>query len=223
MTDDFRLTVEFDDPGQGIHLARLLHEHELEGEIRDKLGPRVLVTHDGPHVFLYTATPQQVQAAAEVVRDLLAEHALHARLSTPMRWHPAEMRWEHASVPLPRTDKEVEAEHERWEEQQAKESRELGYAEWEVRVELPSHKEAVELAKRLEDEGIKPIIRRWKYLLIGVENDDAAKEMADLIRREAPAGSVVKAEPSATIAWEVTAKNAFAVFGALGPGPTLRR
>jgi hypothetical protein len=222
MADDFRLTVEFDDPSHGLHLARLLHEHELEGEIRDKLGARVLVTDDGPRVHLYTATREQAEEAAKLVRDLIAQHGLHAGLLPIMRWHPVEMRWEDASAPLPRTDGEVEAEHERWEEQQAKETRELGYAEWEVRVELPSHKEAVELARRLEEEGIKPIIRRWKYLLIGVENDDAATELAERIRREAPAGAVVKAEPSATIAWEVTAKNPFAVFGALGPGPTIR-
>jgi hypothetical protein len=222
MEDDFRLTVEFDDPGHGLHLARLLQEHELEGEIRDRLGPRVLVTQDGPHVHLYTATRQQAEAAAQVVRDLLAEHGLQARLLPPMRWHPVEMRWEDASAPLPRTHEEVEAEHERWEGQQAKEARDLGYAEWEVRVELPDHKEAVELARRLEEEGIRPIVRRWKYLLIGVENDDQARELAERIRREAPAGAVVKAEPSATIEWEVTAKNPFAVFGAFGPGPTLR-
>jgi hypothetical protein len=222
MADDFRLTVEFDDPGHGLHLARLLQERKLEEEIGDKLGPRVLVTHDGPSVHLYTATQQQAEAAAKVVRDLLAEHGLHARLLPIMRWHPVEMRWEDGSAPLPRTDEEVEAEHERWEEQQAKETRELGYAEWEVHVELPSHREAVELARRLAEEGIKPIVRRWKYLLIGVENDDAARELAERIRRKAPAGAVIKAEPSATIAWEVTAKNPFAVFGAFGPGPTLR-
>jgi hypothetical protein len=180
------------------------------------------VTHDSPQVHLYTATQQQAEAAAKVVHDLLAEHGLHARLLPLVRWHPVEMRWEDASARLPRTAQEVEAEHERWEGQQAKETRELGHAEWEVRVELPGHKEAVELARRLEAEGITPIVRRWKYLLIGVENDEAARELADRIRREAPAGAVIEAEPSATIAWEVTAKNPFAVFGALGPGPTFR-
>jgi hypothetical protein len=222
VANDFRLAVEFDDPDLGFHLTRLLHERELEGEIREKLGQRVVVSHEGSHVYLYTATREQAEAAAGVVGELIAEHDLGARVLPLTRWHPVEKRWEDASVPLPSTEQEIEAEHGRWEEQQAKETRELGYAECEVRVELPSHQEAVELARRLEDEGIKPISRRWRYLLIGVDNDDQAGELAELVRAQAPTGAVVKAEPSATIGWEVTANNPFAVFGAFGPGPTLR-
>jgi hypothetical protein len=179
----------------------------------------VVVTHDGPRVFLYTATKEQAVVAEKVVRQVLAENELQARVLPLQRWHPVEERWDDASLPLPRTDEEIGAEHERWEDEQAEEAQQLGYAEWEVRVDLPTHKDAVELARRLKAEGISPIIRRWKYLLIGTANDDEARALAERLRAEAPPTASVKAEPSWTIIWELTATNPFAMFGAFGPGP----
>jgi len=219
VSDDFRLTVEFEQPDHGPHLVRFLRELELEDEIRGRLGQRVAVSQAGPHVFLYTATQKQAQAAERLVRQLLAQHRLRANVLPLLRWHPVEERWEDASVQLPQTREEIEAEHQRWEEQEAKEARQLGYAKWEVRVDLPTHNDAVALAKRLEEEGISPFVRRWKYLLIGTANDDEARALAERLRAEAPRATSVKAGPSWTIFWELTAKNPFATFGALGPGP----
>jgi len=150
---------------------------------------------------------------------VLEQQQVAAEVSPVLRWHPVEERWEDASVPLPRNAKEVAVEHEREEEQEAQEAQKLGYAEWEVRVDLPTHREAVELAKRLEAEGISPIVRRWKYLLIGTATDDDARALAERIRAEAPEGASVKAEASATIGWELTGQNPFAPFGGFGPGP----
>jgi hypothetical protein len=217
--DDFRLAVEFETPAHGLQLGRLLREHELEEEIRDQLGHKVAVSQDGPHVFLYTATQKQAVVAESVVRQLLAQHQINAKVLPVLRWHPVEERWEDASVSLPRTEEQIEAEHQRWEAQEEKESRALGYAEWEVRVDLPTHKDAVDFAGRLEEEGISPIVRRWKYLLIGTANDDKARALAERLRAEAPRAASVKAEPSWTVIWELTAKNPFAMFGAFGPGP----
>ena len=144
---------------------------------------------------------------------------MRATVSPVSRWHPAEERWEDASKPLPRTAEEADAEHERREEQQEEEAEESGYAEWEVRVDLPSHQEAVDFAERLEAEGITPITRRWKYVLIGTATEEDAKELAERLRGEAPPGAKVTAEPSATIAWELTGGNPFSLFGGFGPGP----
>ena len=77
----------------------------------------------------------------------------------------------------------------------------------------------MELADRLEREGISPVVRRWKYLLIGTATDNEARALAERIRAEAPAGADVKAEPSATVGWEATSRNWFAPFGGFGPGP----
>jgi hypothetical protein len=55
--------------------------------------------------------------------------------------------------------------------------------------------------------------------LIGVATEEDAGELAERLRTEAPAGATVKAEPSATIAYEVTSRNPFSIFGGFGPGP----
>jgi hypothetical protein len=219
MADDFRIVVEFNDEGHGLHFGRLLGEREFERDVREQLGEGVLVTRDGPHVFLYTGTREQAEAAAKIVREVLGQNEMDATISPVERWHPTEERWESASEPLPQTEGQIEAEHERWEEEQAEESKELGYAEWEVRVDLPSHRDAVRFAERLEAEGISPITRRWKYILIGTANDDDARALAERLGAEAPPGATVTAEPSATIEYEVEGANPFSLFGGFGPGP----
>lgn len=217
--DDFRLTIEFEDERGILHFGRSLREREFEQELRAELGQGVMVTHDGPRVFLYTETRAQADAAERAVREVLAHQGIEAEVSPVVRWHPIEKRWEDVSVALPETPEEVERERARWEQQQAQESQETGYAEWEVRVDLPTHRDAVELAERLEAEGISPIVRRWKYLLVGTATDDDARALAERIRAEAPTGADVKAEPSATLGWELTGSNPFVPFGAFGPRP----
>jgi hypothetical protein len=219
MADDFRIAVEFEEEEHGLHFGRRLGERKFEKEVREQLGDGVMVTRDGPHVFLYTATGEQAEAARRTVQQVLDEDRTRATVSAVFRWHPAEERWEDASKPLPRTGEEASAEHERWEERQADEARELGYAEWEVRVDLPSHKDAVEFAERLEADGITPITRRWKYVLIGTATDDDAQALAERLRAQVPEGATVRAEPSAAIEWELASGNPFSLFGGFGPRP----
>jgi hypothetical protein len=219
MADDYRIKVEFEDEGSILHFGRSLRERDFEKELREQLGDGVIVTHDGSEVFLYASTLEQAQAAERAVREVLEHQQIRADVSPVQRWHPVAEAWEDASVPLPQTSGEVAAEQERDEQQETQAAGELGYAEWEVRVDLPTHRDAVELAERLEGEGISPIVRRWKYLLIGTATDDDARVLAERIRSEAPEGADVRAEPSSAIGWELTGQNPFAAFGGYGPGP----
>jgi hypothetical protein len=219
VADDFRIAVEFEDEGSILHFGRSLREREFEKELREQLGDAVIVTRDGPQVFLYASTPEQARAAEKAAREVLDQQRIDAKVSPVFRWHPIEDRWEDASVPLPRTAEEIAVEQEREEQDEAQESRERGYAEWQVRVDLPTHRDAVDLAERLEGEGIGPIVRRWKYLLIGAATDEDAGALADRIRSEVPEGASVKAEPSSALGWELTGQNPFATFGGFGPGP----
>jgi hypothetical protein len=219
MADDFRIVVEFEQEAHGLHFGRLLGERQFENEVRHQLGDGVLVTRDGPRVHLYVGTKEQAEVAQRVIQEVLAEQAIEATVSPIVRWHPTEERWEDVSRPLPRTDEEIDVEHERWEERQAEEAQALGYAQWEVRVDLPSHRDAVAFAERLEAEGIAPITRRWKYILIGTANDDDARNLAERLGAEAPQGASVTAEPSATIEYEVAGGNPFSLFGGFGPRP----
>jgi hypothetical protein len=219
VADDFRIGIEFEDEGNVLHFGRLLSGRELERELRERLGDGVIVTRDGHQMFLYAGSLEQAQAAEKVARGVLAEHGMKAEVSPILRWHPVEERWEDASAPLPQTADQLEAEHQRREQQEAEESRAEGYAEWEVRIDLPNHGDAVAFAERLEGEGIAPIVRRWKYILIGSANEDDARALAERLTAEAPTGATVRAEPSSAVGWELTSQNPFAMFGGFGPGP----
>jgi hypothetical protein len=217
--DDYRIAVEFADEGNILHFGRSLRERQFEKELREQLGDAVIVTRDGPHVFLYASTPEQAEAAQKAAQEVLGKQRIDAEVSSVLRWHPIEDRWEDASVALPHTPEQIAAEEERDEGQEVEEARERGYAEWEVRVDLPTHRDAVELAKQLDGEGISPIVRRWKYLLIGTATEEDAGELAERIRAETPEGASVKVEPTSAIGWEATGQNPFSAFGGFGPGP----
>jgi hypothetical protein len=220
MADDFRIRVRFEDEGSILHFGRTLREREFEKEVREELSDGVVVTRDGSDVFLYASSEGQAKAAVQAVRQVLEQHEMQADVSPILRWHPVSEEWEDASVPLPQSAAEIAAEREHQEREEAADSRAQGYAEWEVRIDVPSHRDAVELADRLEAEGISPIVRRWKYLLIGTETDERARALAERIGADVPAGTTVTAEPSSAIGWELTSNNPWGtLFGGFGPGP----
>lgn len=188
MADDWRVTVSLHEEAHAGQALRSLHEHEAEDDLRRRLAHRVAVSADGPRVYLYAGTENAAREADRVVREVLAQHGLEADLTLD-RWHPIEEEWESADAALPQTTEQREAEHQRLEQEEARESQTTGHAQFEVRVELPSHHDAVHLAERLEAEG-RPVIRRWKYLILGANDSDDAEALAQLIRQEAPEASV---------------------------------
>jgi hypothetical protein len=214
MGDDWRVTVDFDDEGDGAQFAERLAAFELEAEERERLGDRVIVSRDGPRVFLYTDADERARAVHETVSARIESEGLSA-LTAFERWHPVEQAWKDASVPMPRTEEQLEAEHERLQEREATESLEKGRSQWEVRVELASHEDTVALAERLESEGI-PLVRRFTFLLAGAVNEDDARALAERLEREVPEGARIAVEPGGGLVWEVTPSNPFAVFGGLG-------
>jgi hypothetical protein len=109
----------------------------------------------------------------------------------------------------------LQAEHERLQEREAAESLEKGRAEWEVRIELPTHEDTLALAERLEAESV-PVVRRYTFLLAGALNEDDAHALAKRLEAEAPQGARIHVEPGGGLVWEVAPENPFAVFGGLG-------
>jgi hypothetical protein len=191
--DDWRVTVTFPDEGHVQRVAKAVHEHEVEQDVRHRLGHRVAVSTDGPHVFLYAGTEDAAHEAEGVVRQVLEQRQLTAQFALD-RWHPVEQEWEDASVPLPQTADQQQAERERRVADDTQESLATGKADWEVRVELHSRHEALELARKLEGEG-RQVVRRWRFVAIGANNEDEAAVLAQTLRQEAPAGASVDAGP----------------------------
>jgi hypothetical protein len=190
--DDWRVTVTLHDEAHVGRALQSLREHEVSDDVRRRLGRRVAVSADGPRVFLYAGTEDAAREADRVVREVLAQRGLGAGFALD-RWHPAEEEWQDADVPLPQSDEQRAAEHERLEAEETQESLATGHAQFEVRVELPSHRAAVALADRLQAEG-RPVIRRWKFLVLGANDSDDARDLAEVIRQEAPANATVQVE-----------------------------
>jgi len=213
MAEDWRLSVELPDRVDAEAVLGDLRAREAAHELRDRLGGRVAVSSNDRTVFLYASSRWAAEAAERALRETLEERRLPAapRLD---RWHPIEERWEDATSPLPETSEERLREYERLQAAEAEESRATGVARWEVRIELPGHGEAVELAERLEAEG-RPVTRRWTYVLVGAANREEATSLAAALEAEAPAGAVLHVEPGAGVVWEFLPANPFAVFGGL--------
>ena len=161
--------------------------------MRRRLGQRVAVSADGPTVFLYAGTEDAAREAERVVREILAQRQLSAAFKLD-RWHPIEQEWEDAGEPLPQTAEQRKEEDERRVAEETEESEETGQTGYEVLIEVSSRHEAVELAQRLQSEG-HPVIRRWRYVVLGAENEDEASDLAQAVQKEVPATASVQSAP----------------------------
>ena len=187
--DEWRVEVNLDDPEHGYRLGERLHALDLTPEAEDRLGNRVIVTRDGPRMFLYAGSEEQASEAERVARELLTHDDLSGTVQLT-RWHPVEEAWKDPSVPLPQTEEEREAERTRHEEAEEREAEAEGEYDWELRVDLPSFRDAGELAKRLEDEGLD-VTRRFRHLFVGVPTEERAAELQKRIEAETPEGTEI--------------------------------
>jgi hypothetical protein len=214
MNDDWRLQIDFQEQEHVRRLLERLDARELEHDLSDAFHDRVIVSRDGDHVFLYAGTREQAEGAGKLVDKLAAEHGwdIDAELT---HWHPTAEEWEDPDLPLPDGDAAKAAEHAALIATERRETEERGHPEYEVRIDLPSHHDAVQFEERLRGEGL-PAVRRGRYLLVGATDEDQAKTLAERIEAEAPADSDVKAEGTWQAAYAERPPNPFAIFGGLG-------
>jgi hypothetical protein len=141
--------------------------------------------------------------------------SLDARELELKHWHPEADEWEDPDKPLPADAAAKLAEHEELIAAERKRVEKTGEPEYEVRVDLPSRHEAERFCEQLKAEGL-PAIHRWRFLLIGVTDEDTAKVLAERLRAEAPAGSTVKVEGTWKAIVGELPSNPFALLGGLG-------
>jgi hypothetical protein len=195
MSDAWRVTVVFDDPAPAKRAARELSGHEIEAQVRRRLDARVAVAVTDLHLYLCAGTRDSAVAAQAVIRAVLAAHRLRGSMVTHF-WDPSIGRWVNAadSVPDDSGLTPVPAKHRygpaREVAQDTRIAEATGLATWEVRVDLPSHHDAVAFARRLKAEGHPPV-RRWRHLLVGARNQDEAQALAAAIRAQVPPWAVV--------------------------------
>ena len=191
--NDWRVTVRLAEASQAGKAVEHLSAHNVEDEVHRRLGGRVVVGADGGDgLYLYAHTQDAAAAAQQSVSNLLSSQGIGADYAVE-RWHPIAEEWESADLPLPSTPTEIQAERKELDAEETTESVSGGVALFEVRVQLPSHRESVALAARLADEGYS-VVRRWRFLVVGANNEDQAEEFAARIRSEAPSGAVISTE-----------------------------
>ena len=184
--DEWRVEIDLADERHGYRLGERLRSHDLDDEARERLGRRVIVTRDGPHVYLYAATAEAALEAERVARELLDADRLSGSVAVT-RWHPVEEEWKDALLPLPASEAEEDAELARKEASHRD--------EWEVNVELPGRDEAASLAARLEEEGL-PVHRLWRRVTVDAASSESANEIADRLQADLEGEREVWVEPN---------------------------
>jgi hypothetical protein len=214
MSDDWRLRIALDQGGVAHELAERLDASELEHELEASFHDRLVLSRDGDELFCYAGSREEAEAAEKLVRSIAADHGWRAE-SELRHWHEAAEQWEDPDVPLPQTDAERADEHAALIQREREELKERGEPEFEVRVQFDSHHDAVAFAEKLRQEGL-PTARRWKYLVVGAADQDSADALAARLREEAPPGTTVTAEGSASAAYEERPTSPFWFLGGLG-------
>src|SRR4029453_13216270 len=158
--DEWRVEIDLDDEAHGFGLGERFRAHDLDDEARKRLGHRIGVPRDGPHVFLYAGDEAGANQAEMIARELVATDDLSADI-TVTRWHPLEEEWRAPRFPLPRREEEQQEELEGREETERLE----GTYDWLVKIDMPSRSEAEKLEELLQGEGLS-VHRRWRYVTV---------------------------------------------------------
>lgn len=214
MNDEWRLQVDPRDPSHAQALTERLEARELEHDLSNAFHDRVIVSRDDDRIFLYAGSREQAESARELLLKLAQQHGWELDLELK-RWHPAAEEWEDPDKPLPADDAAKMAEHQALIAAERKETEERGFPEFEVRIDLASHHDALHLVERLRGEGLLPV-HRWKYVLVGATDEDNAQALAKQIEGDVPPGSKVSVEGTWKATYAERPPNPFAFLGGLG-------
>jgi hypothetical protein len=188
--EDWRVEINLDDEHEGYDIGERLRSQDLDEDVRARLGKRVYVSRSGPKLFLYAGSEQQAREAEGVVRELVGADNLSAEFVGVTRWHPIEQEWKDASIPLPRTDTEIDQELKRKEEAERRELEEQGSHEWLVKINLPSAAEAERIAETLDEAG-HPVHRIWRWVTVDVLTEVIGNELISSLQKALPADAEI--------------------------------
>ena len=99
--DEYRIEIDLHDALHG--LADRLRAHDVDDEVAERLGGRVIVTRDGEKMYAYTSSAEAAELAERVVRQVLSEDGLEAEVRR-RRWNPEQRFWQDAAEPLAEAD-----------------------------------------------------------------------------------------------------------------------
>jgi hypothetical protein len=97
--DEWRVEIQLDDPEHGFPVSERLRALDLDDEVEQRLGDRVIVTRDGPRLFVYAQSDEAAREAERIVRQVLATDELTADVRV-RRWNPVDRFWQDPDEPL---------------------------------------------------------------------------------------------------------------------------
>ncbi len=173
MTDvpdqEWRVEVDLDDEQHGFSLGERLRSHDLDDEARERLGGSVIVTRDGPRLYVYTKSLAAAREGERVLRELVEADRLTADIQVTV-WDEERDAW------LDAADGEVVEDPRAGEEG----------PEYFVLVESEDQAALEALAGRLSG----PVEVRRGMLLVGVADDEEVEALAERLRGEMPEAKV---------------------------------
>jgi hypothetical protein len=213
MSESWRLNIDLREEGHARALIDRLEAVELEHDLASSFHDRVFLERHAAEVSAYAGDRAQAGKVAELVKSLAEQHGWHVDTHL-LEWDEVKVEWVDGSHEVPH-DARHKAEHGNIIAQEQASSLAHGFPDWEVKVECPNHHDVLALARQLTAEEI-PNVHRWRYLVVGANDEDSGNALAGRIRKEAPEGTItiVQASPQATLANRPA--NPFAAFGGLG-------
>jgi hypothetical protein len=101
--DEFRVEIDLHESLHG-KIGERLRSLDLDDEVADRLGDRVIVTRDGEKLFVYTQSADASREAERVVKNVLAEEGIEDAEIRRRRWNQAQLFWQDADEPLGNQD-----------------------------------------------------------------------------------------------------------------------
>jgi hypothetical protein len=198
VNDDWRIRVDLEEGRAENTLERLGLDLSFEARklAEDLEGRRLVVSRDDETLFVYAGSRAEAERARDIIEAELRETGAQGRVGSIEHWLAEEDRWDDEAP------QEFKAEQEVLKE---------GLSPWEVRLETDTPEAAETLAAKLASDGYS-VVRRYRYVLVGADSEEAARELAKRLHGEV--------EASGELVYETLPQNPFVIFGGLGGSGT---
>jgi hypothetical protein len=104
--DEFRVEIDLHESLHG-KVSERLRSLDIDEEVAERLGDRVIVTRDGEKRFVDTETGDAAKEAERVVKEVLDEEGLADAELRRRRWNQAQLFWQDADEPLGDQDEPI--------------------------------------------------------------------------------------------------------------------
>jgi hypothetical protein len=170
---DWRVTVRMGRRSRG---ARTPVFSQVAEGMRTRLGQLADISAGQSELFVYTDSEAAASEAASVALELLTQLGVQPEVVLD-RWNPFTMDWDaDLGAPSP-AGEPADARRKQRIADDTRRSEASGVPAWTVTAAFSSRHDAIELARRLREQGL-PAVRRGKSVLLGASNEDVAAALA---------------------------------------------